>query len=137
MVERLLFGERIEITPITTLDVEEAVAIIAEGRFSLALIDVMMYGAASGFTLIERLRQQPATSTLPLVITSGAQREIGQNVEFLRRHGCDVLLKPFEPDALLARLRESDPPPVAPAESRVRISTKVTRLAPRGGVQPA
>ncbi len=107
LIERVLGLEGIAIKPITTLDVEEAVRIIAESRCQAAMIDVYMYGDALGFTLIERLRASAKTARLPLIVSSGARREIGHKVSFLQQHACGVLLKPFEPSELLIKLREA------------------------------
>ena len=107
LIERILGLEGIRIEPITTLDLDEAVRVVGESHCQAALIDVYMYGDALGFTLIERLRQSSATAKLPLLVTSGARREIGRKVDFLQQHGCSVLLKPFAPPELLAMLHEA------------------------------
>jgi DNA-binding response OmpR family regulator len=138
MVERVLFGERTDVVPITTLDADEAVEIISSGGFSLALIDVMMYGHAAGFDLVERLRACEATAAMPIVITSGAQREIGRRVDFLREYDCTVLLKPFEPEELVSRVRsfaQTEQP--VPITFPAPVPPNVHPLRPQGGAQPA
>ena len=107
LIERILGLEGIRIEPITTLDLDEAVRVVGESRCQAALIDVYMYGDALGFTLIERLRASATTAKLPLLVTSGARREIGRKVDFLQQHDCGVLLKPFDPPELLAKLHEA------------------------------
>lgn len=116
MVERVLAIERIGTVPITTIDLDEAVRIVGEGGFSAVLVDIMMYGYAAGFDLIEKLRSTPATAALRLVVVSGARRELGRRIDFLRSHNCAVLLKPFEPDELIAKLRGAEIPAAVPAE---------------------
>ena len=113
MVERVLDAEGIDIQPITTIDLEEAERVVAQGPCSMALIDIMMYGQAAGFELVERLRKNPATQSMPIVVTSGAKRELGRHVDFLRDNGCAVLLKPFCPDDLLAQIHAADAPDAA------------------------
>jgi DNA-binding response OmpR family regulator len=138
MVERVLFGERTDVVPITTLDATEAVDIVATGDFSLAMIDVMMYGQAAGFDLVERLRARESTASMPILITSGAQREIGRRVDFLREHDCTVLLKPFEPEELVNRVRGfSLPEQPAPIAFPTAVPPNVRPLRPQGGAQPA
>jgi DNA-binding response OmpR family regulator len=105
MVERGLATEGITVQPVTTLDIAEAVHVVESGRCQAAFVDVFMYGDALGFSLVERLRQNAATRSLPIVVTSGARKAIGQNVEFLQRYRCGVLLKPFAVDDLLARVQ--------------------------------
>lgn len=105
LVERMLKTAGIGIEPVTTPDLDDAAAVLAGAHCSAALIDLYMYGTACGFSLVERLRAQPATRDLPVILTSGAHREIGRHVRFLVDHGCGVLLKPFSRDDLLCRLR--------------------------------
>lgn len=137
LVERILFGERTELVPITTLDIREAADIVAEGDFSLVLIDIMMYGHAAGFELVEALRSREATAAVPIVVTSGAHREIGRRVDFLRQHDCTVLRKPFEPEELVARVRSTDAAPARPLTFPAPVPTNVRPMHPQGGAQPA
>lgn len=137
MVERVLFGERTELVPITTLDICEAADIVAEGGFSLVLIDIMMYGHAAGFDLVQELRRREATATVPIVVTSGEHREIGRHVDFLRQHDCTVLRKPFEPEELVARVRSLDGEPPRTLEFPATVPTNVRPLHPQEGAQPA
>jgi CheY-like chemotaxis protein len=139
MVERVLFGERTEVVPITTLDIEEAVEIVAGGEFSLVVIDIMMYGNAAGFDVVEQLRRREPTRHVPIVIASGAQREIGRRVDFLREHNCTVLLKPFDPEELIASVRSADEGAGGgtPLKFPSAIPANVRALRPHGGTQPA
>ncbi len=105
MVERVLDGEDIGIQPITTVDLSEAVRVIAQSTCEMALVDIFMYDHAAGFQLIEMLRETSATAQLPILVTSGAQREVGKRFAFLQQHNCDVLLKPFAVDDLIAKVR--------------------------------
>ena len=104
MVERILQHEQMSIQPITTMDIDEALGVITATRCDAAIIDVYMYGSQLGFTLVEHLRAHPATANLPIVVASGARREIGKRVDFLQAHRCGVLLKPFEIDELVLKL---------------------------------
>lgn len=105
MIERALSTEDIPVQPITTLDLAEAVHLVGQSSCRAALVDVLMYGEASGFALIEKLRSDKATARVPILVTSGARREVGRHVPFLRQHDCGVLLKPFAIDELVRRLR--------------------------------
>jgi DNA-binding response OmpR family regulator len=105
LVERLLGTERIRVQPITTLDLDEAIRVVRDSRCSGALVDIYMYGDAAGFALIEKLRQNEGTADLPVVVTSGAHRELGRRADFLQEHRCGVLLKPFAIDDLMAKVK--------------------------------
>lgn len=112
MVERILKSEHMQVQPVTTLDVDEAMRVIAGSACDAAIVDVYMYGNALGFTLIERLRQHPPTATLPIIVASGARRELGRRVSFLQQHGCSILVKPFGIDDLVMKLRAAAATPV-------------------------
>jgi len=110
LVERVLRDEHIDVQPVTTLDLDEAVRVVEQSGCSAALVDIFMYGDCAGFTLIEKLRANPSTADLPLIVTSGAHREVGRKVGFLVKNKCSVLLKPFEVDDLVAKVRATRRP---------------------------
>jgi len=120
LVERILKAESIDVQPVTTLYVDEAIRVIADTHCDAALVDVYMYGSALGFTMIERLREHPATAALPIIVASSARREIGRRVAFLQQHGCGVLVKPFNIDELLVRLQDFTA--LAPAETPAQLA---------------
>jgi two-component system response regulator MprA len=103
-VERVLNQEDVGVCAVTTMDLDEAVRVIGGSECNMVLVDIFMYGSAAGFDLIERLRSAEATARLPIIVTSGARREIGKRVTFLQENNCDVLLKPFAPQDLVARV---------------------------------
>ena len=113
LVERILRDEHIGVQPVTTLDVDEAVRVVEKSGCSAALVDIYMYGDCAGFTVIEKLRANPSTAELPLIVTSGAHREIGRKVGFLVKNKCTVLLKPFDVDDLVEKVRAVQPPRAA------------------------
>jgi DNA-binding response OmpR family regulator len=125
MVERVLAEASVTVSPVTTPDPEDASAVVAQLAPDLALVDVFFYGHAAGFELIERIRSDARTADLPLLVTSGARREVARHVEFLQRQRCGVLLKPFDPDDLLARLDDigSAGPASAPGAAPLREGT--------------
>jgi DNA-binding response OmpR family regulator len=104
LVERVLDGLDIDIQPVTTPDLDEAVRVVRTTRCRAALVDLYMYGDPSGFRMVEKLRHDPGTSDLPVILTSGAHRELGRKVGFLVQHHCSVLLKPFSVEELLTRV---------------------------------
>lgn len=129
LVERILRANKIAMLPVTTLDIDEAVRVVRQSGCQAAVVDVYMYGSAVGFTLVERLRSDPKTARMPIVVASGARREVGRHVGFLQEHGCSVLLKPFDMDELIPRLRGVDPlAAVPPEETQHRFSLALHRI---------
>jgi CheY-like chemotaxis protein len=116
LVERILRPEQVEVQPITTLDIDEAIRVLCESDCDAAIIDVYMYGSQTGFTLVERLREDPATADLPIIVASGARREIGRKFSFLQENRCGVLVKPFEIEELISKVRTISAPRITRLE---------------------
>ncbi|MEY3361345.1 MAG: hypothetical protein RL531_1064 [Actinomycetota bacterium] len=82
----------------------DALTTFAGGGFDVVLLDVMMPGM-DGLETLERLRAQPGGDTVAVAfLTARAQ---AADVESYRAAGvADVLTKPFDPKALVTRVRE-------------------------------
>lgn len=82
---------------------EAALAVLAEWRADVALLDVMMPGM-DGPTLLGHIRQVPALTGLPVIfVTARAQQSELQTFATLDAVG--VIAKPFDPVNLAARVR--------------------------------
>ena len=84
-------------------DGTQALAAVQRERPDLVLLDVMMPGSLDGLEMCRRLRAQPATAQVPVILLTarGQQRDI----EAGREAGADTYLtKPFSPMELLDRI---------------------------------
>jgi DNA-binding response OmpR family regulator len=106
LIERVLRCEGIDVQPVTTLDIDEAIHVVEESQSRAALVDVFMYGDPMGFSIVERLRAGEATRGLPIVVTTGDRREVGRHVDFLQHNECSVLLKPFDINDLVTSIKD-------------------------------
>ena len=71
-----------------------------EGQYDLVILDVML-PQINGFTLLHQIRRQ---STVPVImLTARAHRS--DRIEGLDKGADDYLVKPFDPDELLSRIR--------------------------------
>lgn len=69
----------------------------------LALLDLML-PFLDGFQVLERIRARPAWKHVPVVILTAKSNE--QNiVRALDDGACDYVVKPFQPNELMARLK--------------------------------
>ncbi|WP_156758147.1 SpoIIE family protein phosphatase [Actinokineospora pegani] len=98
-----LLGKHWEATAVA--DGEQALAVVRRSRPDLVISDVVMPGV-DGFTLLDRLRGDPATAHIPVVLLSARAGEEAA-IEGLARGADDYLSKPFSAQELLARVRSN------------------------------
>jgi DNA-binding response OmpR family regulator len=71
-----------------------------EGRYDLVILDVML-PQINGFTLLHQIRRQ---SAVPVIMLT-ARSHRSDRIEGLDKGADDYLVKPFDPDELLSRVR--------------------------------
>src|SRR5688572_15546727 len=85
-------------------DGEEAIAHVLTDRPDIVLADVGM-PKRSGYDVAAFIKNDAALSHIPVLLLTGAFERIDD--ERVRQAGCDgVLVKPFEPRHVIARVRE-------------------------------
>ncbi len=82
---------------------QEALAMARVGRPSCVLLDVMLPGA-TGYEVCRELRDEFGDA-LPIVFVSGERTTPADRVAGLLVGGDDYVLKPFDPDEVIARVR--------------------------------
>ena len=81
----------------------EALQAVAAVGPQLILLDMMMPGM-DGLATLDALRKLPGLAPTPVVfLTANTQREVRQDL--LRRGALGVIVKPVEPNALVAQIR--------------------------------
>jgi len=101
LVEAILTGNGYEI--VLAANGPAALAEAAATPPDLILLDLMMPGM-SGFETCERLKQNPATAGVPVVVVT-ALGQISNKEAALTRGADDFVMKPVNPDDLRARVR--------------------------------
>lgn len=112
----------------------KALEIARSMNFTLAVLDIMLPGL-DGLTLCRRLREDPETRALPIVMLT-ARSEESDVVVGLEVGADDYLSKPFSPKELVARIRavlRRSPVNTAVTEEGARAGAKSPR-APEDGV---
>jgi DNA-binding response OmpR family regulator len=84
-------------------DGEEAFRLAVDDVPDLAVLDVMM-PRLDGYELTRRLRAEPATSRVPIILLTARTQEADVSQGF-EAGADDYLKKPFSPDELVARVR--------------------------------
>ncbi len=83
-------------------DAREALNIISENKPDIILMDWMMPGV-SGIELTRRLRREPLTSDIPIIMLTAKVTE-DDKVTGLEAGTDDYVIKPFSPRELIARI---------------------------------
>jgi DNA-binding response OmpR family regulator len=84
-------------------DLEEIKLIAPE----LIVLDYMWASEDASWSLLQMLRMDPQTTVIPIVLCTGAAREVGALEGHLSGMGVKVILKPFNIDQLVDAIRES------------------------------
>jgi signal transduction histidine kinase len=82
---------------------EEALALLLEHEFALAILDVQMPGM-DGFELAELMRGTARTRHIPIVFVSAAGRELNYAFKGYESGAVDFLYKPLDPDAVRGKV---------------------------------
>ncbi len=97
-------------------DVQDGWRLLTAEGPDAAVVDIGLPGA-DGWSLIEKLRDDPRFATLPVVVLTGLiEPEVVRRAASL---GCEYLSKPFAASALLGKIRDGlHPGPAKPPEPR-------------------
>jgi DNA-binding response OmpR family regulator len=82
-------------------EVEGGYAFVKRAAPDLVILDLIANGQPTGWTTLERLRGDPETAPLPVLVCSGAHRA-ARDAGALASYGARVVAKPFEIDDLLS-----------------------------------
>lgn len=121
----------------------EAIELARRERPTAVLLDVLLPGA-TGYEICRELRDEHGEQ-LPIVFVSGERTEAADKVAGLLVGGDDYLVKPFDPDELIARVRRlvekadaaAEPAPAGALLALTPRELEVLGLLAQGLNQPA
>jgi response regulator RpfG family c-di-GMP phosphodiesterase len=97
--------KKLDVQVIQTTSGSEALGLTLEHDFFLVIVDVQMPGM-NGYELVELLRGNPSTASIPVVFISGIRTDEYQHQKAFDTGGAvDFLSKPFLPEILLAKVK--------------------------------
>lgn len=82
---------------------EEALEMMKKEKPDLVLLDIMMPGI-DGFEVCSRIKSSPETKFVSVIILS-SRREVTDKVKGMNIGADDYIVKPFDPDELLSRIK--------------------------------
>jgi len=98
-------------TVVSALNGEEGYTMAKVEKPDLMLLDVMMTHDSEGFEIARRLKEDPATKSIPVIIISGIRKVKGLPFGFDPDDDWlpvkAVLEKPVKPDELLKKIEEA------------------------------
>jgi DNA-binding response OmpR family regulator len=117
LVEILLKREGYDV--VIAMNGGEALELIQQKRPDLVVLDIMMPNL-NGYEVVQRLREKKATRFLPVILLSARAGALDRKYG-LRMGADDYVLKPFQAEDLLERIRAVLPQQAAgePAPARV------------------
>jgi CheY-like chemotaxis protein len=103
LIDVVLTDEGYEV--VACQDAAEAIDTVALERPALVIADLRMAGVHR-WELVDALIADPRTGRMPIIVCSGAAAELRAAEERLRERGGDVLVKPFDIEVLVRKVRE-------------------------------
>jgi len=100
-LEALIKGEGREVFKASSAD--EALALLLEHEFALAILDVQMPGM-DGFALAELMRGTERTKNIPIVFVTAAGRELNYAFKGYESGAVDFLYKPLDNQAVRSKV---------------------------------
>jgi CheY-like chemotaxis protein len=102
LIEVVLTDEGFDV--VLCQDASEAIEKVATEQPALVIADLRMAGVQS-WELVDALLADPRTGPIPVLICSGAAAELRAEEPRLAACGADVLVKPFDIETLIGKVR--------------------------------
>lgn len=96
-------GYRVSVQPYLDKDIDA----ISTLRPDLIILDYMWEGEDSGWALLQMLKMSPKTKDIPIVICTGAVKQVEALNAHLMQMQVQVVLKPFDIEKLLKVIDEA------------------------------
>lgn len=109
LLTELLEGEGYRVSLSSLRDLAEVARLAPD----LILLDYWNPEAGTEWDFLDRLKAEPATARIPIIVLSGAQREARDQASRFAAIDVSFVPKPFDLDELLGEIQRRLPPPPA------------------------
>jgi DNA-binding response OmpR family regulator len=100
-------GFRVTTDTFNPVNLDRELAAIRQARPDLVILDYMIGAEGVGWQLLQLLRMDRQTSGIPVIVCTGAVRQVEELQPHLAEMGVTVVLKPFDIDILLGEVRKA------------------------------
>ena len=100
-------GYRAVVSPVG----KDAYQMIRKGQPRLVILDIAITHPDSGWVVLSLIRLDPTTTQIPVMVCSANTPLFRDSADRLREMRCETLEKPFDLEAMLAKIREIIGPP--------------------------
>lgn len=88
-------------------DLTDELTRVQEAKPNLVILDFIIGGEGTGWQFLQMLKMDRATAHLPVIICTGAVRQVNELQGHLDEMSVAVVLKPFDIDHLLSQVERS------------------------------
>jgi DNA-binding NtrC family response regulator len=85
----------------------EAYQCVRDASADVVILDLDLDWKHSGLAILAALKADAALRTTPVIVCSTDAQTLRRHADFLQRHGCAVLLKPFAIDDVLVLIQQA------------------------------
>lgn len=108
LIQELLIDEGHTVIPVKCGDTAHSV--IRRQQPDVVLLDMHLEHAEGGWMILDRMRLEPETARIPVIMCSADSRLLQQQAPALQEQGSCILEKPFHVDQLLSMLENAVAP---------------------------
>lgn len=92
---------------LTVKESHHAFELVRERQPALVIIELLIIDPERGLMIVNKMRLDPSTTTIPVIIASTSTPLLRDNAAHLRAKRCEMLQKPFDLEELLALVERS------------------------------